>query len=611
MAPPQAPVPPSPFLAPRRSSSYGGNTPDKSPHSKNKKITISSDTFNTKIKPEHKSSALGCTANLITAIVGAGIIGIPYAMRETGLLAGWFLILLSAILGSKSLRLLLETAKHVDATSYETLAETVFGKIGWVGSNAMMLMMSWGPMMSYLMLVKDTLGTVLDYDPANCLIFSSLFIILPLSLQRDMADLAKTSRISVLLNICLVGIIVTYSPSSESIANAGGFATILSQSTFRPRTCFIGLGIISFAFSCQHSSLIIAGSLKNPTRERWSKVSWAALTFCLILSTVLGTYGYAAYLEETEGNVLNNFPMPDEFSSPKDLIAAKAANVARCILCGTMFFVYPLESFVARHVIMTNLFQGREAHEGDDHAVLDRWDRRVATTIALYLSVLIPALNCDDVGIVLAWTGTVAATTLTYIGPGVLFIGVHGEEFLELVESKWGSADDDSLGFLSRLLWYLLLMPVWCKVASMGKRGLASHYARKEMMTPADEYRLGKVKHKREMIKLQKQRRTQDNFFSDDDCEKERLTNKIDEKTCAELGLITTSGENSQSYGSMIAPNNAKNSELQHDAMEADCGEEDPQDEKQSVVDFAVAIAFVVFGVIAFTAGIVSIYTSG
>lgn len=54
-----------------------------------------------------------------------GIIGIPYAMREIGLVTGWFLILLSGILGCKSLLLLVEMAKHVDATSYEILSETV------------------------------------------------------------------------------------------------------------------------------------------------------------------------------------------------------------------------------------------------------------------------------------------------------------------------------------------------------------------------------------------------------------------------------------------------------------------------------------------------------
>ena len=61
---------------------------------------------------EHKSTILGCTANLINAIVGSGIVGIPFAVREAGFVAGIFLIILCAILTEKSLRLLVATAKQ-------------------------------------------------------------------------------------------------------------------------------------------------------------------------------------------------------------------------------------------------------------------------------------------------------------------------------------------------------------------------------------------------------------------------------------------------------------------------------------------------------------------
>lgn len=134
-----------------------------------------------------------------------------------------------------------------------------------------------------------------------------------------MADLAKTSRICVLFDTFLVAMIAYYSkfilssqlpvycretfdfvlilpclllgPTSESIAQNEGLMHILSNSTFRPRTCFMGLGIISFAFSCQHSSLIIAGSLQNPTVTRWQKVTVAALCICSMLSIVMGAFG--------------------------------------------------------------------------------------------------------------------------------------------------------------------------------------------------------------------------------------------------------------------------------------------------------------------------------
>lgn len=57
----------SPFLAPRRSSSYSGVSISS------KDAVETSTSIN--VEPEHKSTLIGCTANLITAIVGAGIIG--------------------------------------------------------------------------------------------------------------------------------------------------------------------------------------------------------------------------------------------------------------------------------------------------------------------------------------------------------------------------------------------------------------------------------------------------------------------------------------------------------------------------------------------------------
>eukprot|EP00986_Skeletonema_menzelii_P017730 scaffold21543_cov145-Skeletonema_menzelii.AAC.2 len=518
------------------------------------------------VEPEHKSNLVGCTSNLITAIIGAGIIGVPYAMRQSGLVAGWFLILLSATLGIKSLTMLVETAKHVDVQSYELLCEAVFGQVGWIGCNIMMFFMSYGPMLSYMILVKDTLGTVLTVDSNTALVVSSVLVMLPLCLQRDVADLAKTSRVSVLFDVGLVFIIAKYSPISETAEAAGGIEAVISNSIFRPRTVFIGLGILSFAFSCQHSSLIIAGSLDNPTRERWTKVSRAALGFCAALGIIMGTCGYLGFTEQTDGNILNNFAIPTEDDNSYN--TARAPNVARALLCCTMFCVFPLEHFVARHVIMTNLFRGRQAHEGDDHSVLDRWDRRAVITIILFSSCLLSALNYDDVGLVLAWTGTVAATTLSYIVPGMLYLGVNGQDYLDFVKDRWGFAstfDDSDVSWYQRLLWYSSLMPVWCGIASMGSRGVADHEAKKVLMSPT-EFRLGKIIHKRKMYDA----------------------------------LPTTSASTNESQLDFVL----------NDAIDIEVdAEEDPLDEEKSATDFMVAIFFILFGVLAFGAGVFSICT--
>jgi hypothetical protein len=81
---------------------------------------------------EHKSTIVGCSSNLINAIVGSGIVGLPFAVKEAGSCAGIALVILCGLLTEKSLRLLIETAKHAHVPSYETVAEAAFGKSGFL-----------------------------------------------------------------------------------------------------------------------------------------------------------------------------------------------------------------------------------------------------------------------------------------------------------------------------------------------------------------------------------------------------------------------------------------------------------------------------------------------
>jgi sodium-coupled neutral amino acid transporter 11 len=201
---------------------------------------------------EHKATLVGTSANLISAIIGAGIAGIPFALRETGMVTGVFLVVLCAGLTLKSLRLLIETAKHTNVPSYETLAEACLGKAGFLFVTVNMFVMAYGGMVSYLMIVKDTLPVLIGVSPDDMpmkralLIIISFTVMVPLSSQRDMADLAKTSRISVIFDTLMVLVVGYVSPwQATDIVEA------LQTSIFRPNTVFVGLGVLSFAFVCQ------------------------------------------------------------------------------------------------------------------------------------------------------------------------------------------------------------------------------------------------------------------------------------------------------------------------------------------------------------------------
>jgi sodium-coupled neutral amino acid transporter 11 len=55
-------------------------------------------------KPKRLSGIAGASSNLVNSIVGAGIIGIPYALKESGLIAGILLLCLVAYCTGKNIR---------------------------------------------------------------------------------------------------------------------------------------------------------------------------------------------------------------------------------------------------------------------------------------------------------------------------------------------------------------------------------------------------------------------------------------------------------------------------------------------------------------------------
>jgi len=552
---------------------------------------------------EKKASILGTAGNLINAIIGAGIVGIPFAVKESGLVAGVFLILGVAYLTEKSMRLLVEMAKHMNVPTYEVLCEACFGPIGFYFVSFGMFTIGYGAMIIYLIVVRDTLPRIIGVDNDDefmkrvVLIISSLLIMFPLSAQRDMADLAKTSTMSVIFDVIMVLVIVVNAPISKSISSEDTDGTIsfeslklfiLRNSTIHTSTIFIGLGVLSFAFVCQHSGFIIAGSLSNPTKKRWRIVTSLSLFSCAFLSILCGVSGYLAFQEQTQGNILNNFDSPETES---------ALNAARALLCTTMFLVYPMESFVARHVAIVVFFKGRRAHDGDDHSILARADRRVGLTLILYLCALVPALIFQDLGSVLGVTGAIGGSCLSYIGPGAVYLAVYAETFLEQVEKRWPSTTKTTTSYCCfqyyahNLIYYITFMPLWCAIARIGNDGVVAYKKEEALKSPHVNRLKVNITDQRALLRKQQNNDLESNNTPQED-----------------KPLLLSSAESSV-LNSPRSYNNNNNTDKPSSRMQDDPKrKEEEDDDIPTWSDFVVAIAYIVFGVVAFTAGLMSVY---
>ena len=59
---------------------------------------------------------------------------------------------------------------------------------------------------------------------------------------------------------------------------------------------------------CHHNSLLIYGSLRTPTLDRFARVTHVSTLLSLVSCMTLAVSGYLVFTNKTQGNILNNFP---------------------------------------------------------------------------------------------------------------------------------------------------------------------------------------------------------------------------------------------------------------------------------------------------------------
>ncbi|KFQ55978.1 Sodium-coupled neutral amino acid transporter 3, partial [Nestor notabilis] len=150
--------------------------------------------------------------NLSNAIMGSGILGLAYAMANTGIILFLFLLTAVALLSSYSIHLLLKSSGIVGIRAYEQLGYRAFGTPGKLAAAIAITLQNIGArpcMSSYLYIVKSEVPLVIQtflnleekttdwYMNGNYLvILVSVTIILPLALMKQLGYLGYASGFS-------------------------------------------------------------------------------------------------------------------------------------------------------------------------------------------------------------------------------------------------------------------------------------------------------------------------------------------------------------------------------------------------------------------------------
>ncbi|KAL8366017.1 hypothetical protein RB595_004684 [Gaeumannomyces hyphopodioides] len=360
-----------------------------------------------------KSSLRSAFMNMANSIIGAGIIGQPYAFKQAGLLAGVVLLVVLTVVVDWTICLIVINSKLSGANSFQGTVERCFGRTGLVAISLAQWAFAFGGMVAFGVIVGDSIPHVMlaiwpnlpEYpvlgvlaDRRVVIVIFTMGISYPLTLYRDISKLARASTLA-LVSMAVIVVTVVVQGALAPPEFRGSFTTpLLTVNSGISQA----IGVISFAFVCHHNSLLIYGSLKTPTIDRFSRVTHYSTGISMLACLVLALAGFLTFGDRTLGNVLNNFPSDNTM-----------ATVARLCFGLNMLTTLPLEAFVCREVMMNYFWPTLPGFSLRLH---------LALSTGLVVSAMVLSLLTCDLGVIFELVGSTSACAMAYILPPLCYI---------------------------------------------------------------------------------------------------------------------------------------------------------------------------------------------
>uniref|UniRef100_A0AAY4DTH8 Amino acid transporter transmembrane domain-containing protein n=1 Tax=Denticeps clupeoides TaxID=299321 RepID=A0AAY4DTH8_9TELE len=408
-------------------------------------------------KRKHRKTSFGMSVfNLSNAIMGSGILGLSYAMSNTGIIL--FLILLTsiAVLSSYSVHLLLKSAGVVGIRAYEQLGKRAFGNPGKLLAAVVITMHNIGAMSSYLFIVKYELPLVIQAFLGNewflngnyLIIIVSICVILPLALMRQLGYLGYTSGFSL---TCMVFFLcsVIYKKFNipcpfETFSNSSINTTSHDECewktfTVNQQTAYT-VPILAFAFVCHPEVLPIYTEL----RKRMQSIANVSILGMFVMYLLTAIFGYLTFYGNVEAELLHTYSKVD----PLD----KLILCVRVAVLMAVTLTVPVVLFPIRRALLQLLFPDKPFH----------WVRHISIALCLLFVVNLLVIFVPNIRDIFGIIGATSAPSLIFILPGLFYIRIVPTEQEPLrSKTKIQAACFTALGFIFMTMSLTFIVLDW------------------------------------------------------------------------------------------------------------------------------------------------------
>lgn len=341
------------------------------------------------------SDYVSAISNLMNAILGGAIVGLPFALANLGYILYIVALLLVSCLALFSINLLLKACDLHKTSSYEKLASLAFGKPGLWYTCLIIYLHTMLAMCSFMFIVLyeaptfirgilgqestcDNLsddGNTVWYLRGDLLAVMVVWIIvMPLAVAKNIDFLGKSSAIGMLAMVVFSAMIVVYkfiiecpvrgwdgaARFFENYNNTMNTDNCSLEEVFKDyeiefyeqsanQTCEASAAIINsnsiyavptmlFAFQCHASCLPVYAELRNGDRMKMLKVAIIAVSGVFSMYTTVAYFTYFTWYNLTLEEVLMMYSSLDA-GDPKILIARGCLLL--CVIFSTPLLHFP------------------------------------------------------------------------------------------------------------------------------------------------------------------------------------------------------------------------------------------------------------------------------
>lgn len=381
---------------------------------------------------------------LIKAFIGTGIMFLPKAFRNGGILFSSLTLVVVSLVNCLCFKLLLDCRQRhgggygdlglsIVGPRFRTtiLASIALSQLGFVCAG---LIFTAENLLAFLQAVSRGSSNLPIGVPG--LIAIQLVPLIPLALIRNISKLGPVALVADVF--ILIGLVYIWYYDIWELAKSGLDPTV---KLFNPNYFTLTVGSAVFTFEGIGLILPIQSSMKKP--HHFGPLLYLVMFLITIIFVSIGALCYATFGERTKIQVISNFPQDS------GLVNAVQFLYSIAVLAGD-----PVQLFPATRILETGWF-GEQATGKKSAAI--KWKKNGLRTLLMAACVGVSMVGASDLDKFVSLIGSFACVPLVYIYPAYL-------HFRCAADKTWMKAVDMALivvGFVAMVYTTLVTVHQW------------------------------------------------------------------------------------------------------------------------------------------------------